>query len=179
MAQRVLQTRRCDRISNAHHALHGKSEADMKRKIDIPSAPVSSGSRYPEPFAAPCQDKIRRRLAAAAGLKHLGINLLELAPGAWSSQRHWHTLAEEFVYVLEGEVVLVTEGSEEILHAGDCAAFLAGDRDGPHLQNRSGARALILEIGSANVRSDETHYPDVDLRVAASAYLHKDGTPYP
>ena len=87
----------------------------MKRKIDIQKAPISSGSRYPESFAAPCQDKIRRRLAVAAGLKHIGINLLELAPGAWSSQRHWHTLAEEFVYVLEGEVVLVTEGSVEIL----------------------------------------------------------------
>ena len=57
-------------------------------KIDIQSAPISAGSRYPEPFAAPCQDKIRRRLAVAAGLKHIGINLLELAPGAWSSQRH-------------------------------------------------------------------------------------------
>jgi uncharacterized cupin superfamily protein len=150
----------------------------MKRKIDIQSAPVSSGSRYPEPFAAPCHDKIRRRLAVAAGLKQIGINLLELAPGAWSSQRHWHTLAEEFVYVLEGEVVLVTEGSEEILRAGECAAFLAGDPDGHHLQNRSRVPARILEIGSANVRNDETHYPDVDLRVAASGYLHKDGTPY-
>jgi uncharacterized cupin superfamily protein len=150
----------------------------MKRKIDIQKAPISSGSRYPEPFAGPCQDKIRRRLAVAAGLKHIGINLLELAPGAWSSQRHWHTLAEEFVYVLEGEVVLVTEGSEEILCAGDCAAFLAGNADGHHLQNRSSVRALVLEIGSANVRSDETHYPDVDLHVAASGYLRKDGTPY-
>jgi uncharacterized cupin superfamily protein len=150
----------------------------MRKKIDLENAPISSGSRYPEPFAAPCQDKIRRRLAVAAGLKHIGINLLELAPGAWSSQRHWHTHAEEFVYILEGEVVLVSEGSEEILRAGDCAAFLAGDADGHHLQNRSGDRARVLEIGSANVRSDEAHYPDVDLHADASGYLHKDGTPY-
>jgi uncharacterized cupin superfamily protein len=155
-----------------------ESEVRMKKKIDIQNAPISSGSRYPEPFAAPCQDKIRRRLTVAAGLKHIGINLLELAPGAWSSQRHWHTQAEEFVYILEGEVVLVTEDSEEILRAGDCAAFLAGDPDGHHLQNRSDDRALVLEIGSANLRSDETHYPDIDLQVVASAYLHKDGTPY-
>lgn len=150
----------------------------MKRKIDVQSAPVSSGSRYPEPFAGPCQDKTRRRLALAAGLKQIGINLLELAPGAWSSQRHWHTLAEEFVYVLEGEVVLVTEGSEEILRAGDCAAFLPGDPDGHHLQNRSGARALVLEIGSANARGDETHYSDIDLRVVGGTFRHEDGTPY-
>ena len=150
----------------------------MKRKIDIQSAPISAGSRYPEPFAAPCQDKFRRRLAVAAGLKQIGINLLELAPGAWSSQRHWHTQAEEFVYVLEGEVVLVTEGSEEILHAGDCAAFLPGDPDGHHIQNRSEAPARVLEVGSADWRNDETYYSDIDLRAGAAGYFRKDGTPY-
>jgi uncharacterized cupin superfamily protein len=150
----------------------------MKKKIAIESAPISAGSRYPEPFAAPCQNKIRHRLAVAAGLKQIGINLLELAPGAWSSQRHWHTEAEEFVYVLEGEVVLVTEGSEEILHAGDCAAFLPGDPDGHHLQNRSGDPARVLEIGSSDMRNDEANYPDVDLRATASGYFRKDGTPY-
>jgi uncharacterized cupin superfamily protein len=148
------------------------------RKIDIQSAPVSAGSRYPEPFDRPCRNKLRRRLAVAAGLKHIGINLLELDPGAWSSQRHWHTQAEEFVYVLEGEVVLVTERGEETLRAGDCAAFLPGDDDGHHLQNRSVAPARVLEIGSAHMRNDETTYPDIDLRVVASRYCHKDGTPY-
>jgi uncharacterized cupin superfamily protein len=148
------------------------------KKIDIQGAPVSAGSRYPEPFAAPCQDKIRRRLAVAAGLKQIGINLLELAPGAWSSQRHWHTQAEEFVYVLEGEVVLVREGSEEVLHVGDCAAFLPGDADGHHLQNRSGKTARVLEIGSADKRNDETTYPDIDLHANASGYFRKNRTPY-
>jgi uncharacterized cupin superfamily protein len=150
----------------------------MKRKVDIENAPISAGSRYPKPFATPCQDQFRRRLAVAAGLKQIGINLLELSPGAWSSQRHWHTQAEEFVYVLEGEVVLVTEGSEEILHAGDCAAFLPGDPDGHHIQNRSGAPARVLEIGSADRRSDETYYSDIDLHAGASGYFRKDGTSY-
>ena len=148
------------------------------KKIDIERAPVSGGSRYPEPFAAPCQNKIRHRLAIAAGLKQIGINLLVLQPGAWSSQRHWHTETEEFVYVLEGEVVLVTEGSAEVLHAGDCAAFLAGDPDGHHLQNRSAAPARVLEIGSAFTPGDVTNYPDVDLRATSSGYFHRDGTPY-
>jgi uncharacterized cupin superfamily protein len=150
----------------------------MTHKIDVQNAPISSGSRYPEPFAAPCRDKFRRRLAVAAGLKHIGINLLELGPGAWSSQRHWHTEAEEFVYVLEGEVVLVTEGREEVLYAGDCAAFLPGDANGHHLQNRSDAPARVLEVGSAGLPNDETHYPDIDLLANASGYFRKDGTPY-
>ena len=150
----------------------------MKKRIDIERAPVSAGSRYPKPFDGPCQNKLRRRLAVAAGLKQIGINLLELAPGAWSSQRHWHTQAEEFVYVLDGEVVLVTEGCEEILRTGDCAAFLPGDPDGHHLQNRSGALARVLEIGSAEMRDDEASYPDVDLLASASGYSHKDKSPY-
>jgi uncharacterized cupin superfamily protein len=148
------------------------------KKIAIETAPVSSGSRYPPPFDKPCQNKVRHRLGAAAGLKQIGINLLVLAPGAWSSQRHWHSQAEEFVYVLEGEVALVTEGSEEILFAGDCAAFLPGEADGHHLQNRSGNPARVLEIGSADMRNDEAYYPDVDLKADASGYSRKDGTPY-
>jgi uncharacterized cupin superfamily protein len=148
------------------------------KKIDIESAPVSSGSRYPKPFAAQCANRLRRRLALAGGLKQIGVNLLELEPGAWSSQRHWHTRAEEFVCVLEGEVVLVADGGEEILSAGDCAAFRAGDTDGHHLQNRSKARARVLEIGSANLRDDEVYYPDIDLHATASGYFRKDGTPY-
>jgi uncharacterized cupin superfamily protein len=150
----------------------------MTMKIDIRSAPISAGSRYPEPFDAPCQNKIRRRLALAAGLKQIGINLLELEPGAWSSQRHWHSTAEEFVMVLAGEVVLVSEDCQERLVAGDCAAFLPGIPNGHHLQNRSSALAQVLEIGTADLRNDETSYPDVDLRASASGYFHKDETPY-
>lgn len=147
-------------------------------KIDIQRAPVSSGSRYPKPFDAPCLNKVRHRLAVAAGLKQIGINLLVLESGAWSSQRHWHSHAEEFVYVLEGEVVLVTEAGEEILHGGDCAAFLPGNGNGHHLQNRSGAPARVLEIGSAHLPQDETFYPDIDMKATSSGYFHTDGTPY-
>ena len=150
----------------------------MTNKVDVESAPISAGSKYPEPFNAPCLDKIRRRLAVAAGLKQIGINLLELQPGAWSSQRHWHTRAEEFVYVLEGEVVLVSDGGEETLRSGDCAAFRAGDANGHHLQNRSGQLARVLEIGNGFMPDDATHYPDIDMHATASGYFRKDGTRY-
>ena len=116
------------------------------KKIDLTSAPLSEGSRYPEPFAEPCLNKLRRRLSVAAGLKRIGVNLLELGPGAWSSQRHWHTAAEEFVYVLEGEVVLVSNAGEEILRIGDCAGFIPGDEDGHHLQNRTGQLVAREEL---------------------------------
>ena len=101
----------------------------MPKRIDINAVPVVTGSRYPAPFNLPCAARARQRLGDAAGLDDFGVNLLRLPPGTWSSQRHWHTAEDEFVYVLDGEVVLVTDSGEELLRAGDCAGFKAGVKD--------------------------------------------------
>jgi len=152
-------------------------------KIDPDSAPQISGTRYPEPFDEPCRHRSSIRLGDAARLTQFGVNLLRLPAGAWSSQRHWHSHEDEFVYVLRGEVVLVDDAGEVRLRPGDCAGFPAGDRNGHCLQNRSAEEAEILVVGS---RIDEDHgeYPDIDMKFAPGRYgnsaifLHKDGTPY-
>ena len=153
----------------------------MGKRIDLKAVPVVTGSRYPAPFAAPCAARARQRLGDAAALTDFGVNLLRLPPDAWSSQRHWHSAEDEFVYVLEGEVVLVTDDGEEILRAGDCAGFKAGLKDGHHLQNRSSRDVVLLEIGSRRVAEDEGEYPDIDLRFlkGRAGYARRDGTPYP
>src|SRR5579885_2468584 len=117
----------------------------MAKRIDPQTLSAVTGTTYPAPYDKPCRTRGRKRLGDAAGLTQYGVNLLRLPPGAWSSHRHWHSEQDEFVYVLAGEVVLVTDAGEEILKAGDCAGFKAGERDGHHLQNRSGAEALLLE----------------------------------
>lgn len=106
----------------------------MAKKIDLKTVPVVTGSRYPAPFDAPCAARSRQRLGDAAELTDFGVNLLRLPPGVWSSQRHWHSSEDEFLYVLEGEVVLVTNAGEQILKAADCVGFKAGVADGHHLQ---------------------------------------------
>jgi uncharacterized cupin superfamily protein len=147
------------------------------RKIDMAAAPRREGSAYPPPYDAPCRARVRQALGDAAGLTQFGVNLLRLIPGAWSSQRHWHTAEDEFVWVVEGEVVLVTDSGEEVLRAGDCAGFRAGIGDGHHLQNRSSRPALVLEIGSRRPDQDTVDYSDIDLRwTAAAGYTHKDET---
>jgi uncharacterized cupin superfamily protein len=153
----------------------------MRKRIDLSGVKSVTGSGYPVPFDAPCAARRRQRLGDAAGLTDFGVNLMRLPPGAWSSQRHWHSSEDEFVYVLEGEVVLVTDAGEEILRAGDCAGFKAGVKDGHHLQNRSPREAVVLEIGSRKVAEDEGEYPDIDLRFLKgdAGYAHMDGTPYP
>ena len=153
----------------------------MAKRIDPQALPIVTGTFYPPPYDQPCRARQRRKLGDAAGLTQFGVNLLRLAPGVWSSQRHWHTGQDEFVYVLEGEVVLVADTGEEILKAGDCAGFKAGDEDGHHLQNRSDRDAVILEVGT-RVEGDGASYPDIDLVHPADGvpamYTRKDGTPY-
>jgi uncharacterized cupin superfamily protein len=153
-------------------------------RINPNDAPQSSGTRYPPPFDQPCRARVWSRLGDAAGLTQFGVNLVGLSPGTWSSQRHWHSHEDEFVYVLEGELVLVTDAGEEILRAGDCAGFKAGERNGHCLQNRSSTEAKILTIGSRNV-DDHGEYPDIDMKFTSDrysgkggAYVHKDDTPY-
>jgi uncharacterized cupin superfamily protein len=134
-------------------------------KIDIEAAPTRFGSPYPPPLDKPCVGLRRRKLGAAAGLTHFGVNLTRVPPGQWTSQRHWHTAEDEFVWVIEGEVVLVSSGREEVLRAGDCAGFAAGVSDGHHIQNRSDREAVLLEIGSRRSEEDACCYPDVGVIV--------------
>ena len=148
-------------------------------KIDIAKAPERKGSLYPAPFDKPCAERVRRQLGDAAGLTDFGVNLLRLAPGVWSSQRHWHDREDEFVYVLAGEVALVTDAGETLLKAGDCAGFPKGAADGHHLINRSAADALVLEVGTRS-EDDATVYSDIDMKYDPErGYVHKDGEPYP
>ncbi|MFA7263309.1 MAG: cupin domain-containing protein [Caulobacter sp.] len=151
-------------------------------KIDLATAPRRTGTGYPPPYDAPCRDRSFVQLAVAAGLDLVGINLLTLPPGQWSSQRHWHADEDEFVWVVSGEVVLVEDEGETLLRAGDCAAWKAGVANGHHLLNRSGADAVLLQVGNpTNQATEWVDYPDIDLRITpgGEGYRHKDGTLYP
>ena len=149
-------------------------------KIDIENAPTRFGTAYPPPFDEPCRDRRRWKLCDAVGLTQFGVNLLRLAPGSWSSQRHWHTDEDEFVWVVAGEVVLIDDGGETVLRPGDCAGFRAGEPNGHHLVNRSDAEAVVLEVGSRRPAEDGADYPDIDLTIPPGTrdYHHKDGRPY-
>jgi uncharacterized cupin superfamily protein len=149
-------------------------------KIDVPAVPERKGSGYPAPFHLKAGDRVRQALGDAGGLSEFGVNLLRLPPGAWSSQRHWHSAEDEFVYVLSGEVTLITDEGEQVLRAGDCAAFPKNQANGHHLINKSTGPAVALEIGTRSTE-DVCEYPDLDMRIDARIghYTHRDGTPYP
>ena len=151
-------------------------------KVDAARIVEQNTTSYPEPFRALVKGRFRKRLANAGGLTQFGVNLCRLAPGSASSQRHWHTHEDEFVYVLDGELTLVEDDGETILRAGDAAAWKAGATNGHHLVNRSDRDALMLEIGS-RAPQDTGGYSDIDMQFVSEngvvRYLHRDGTPYP
>lgn len=148
-------------------------------KIDLDTAPTAHGTGYPEEHAGPCKARLRWRLGDAAGLDQFGVNLLRLPTGSWSSQRHWHDGEDEFVWVIEGEVVLVEDEGETVLRTGDCAGFKAGVRNGHKLENRSDTEAVILEVGTRKPGGDHGEYPDIDMTFRSGVFSHRDGAPYP
>lgn len=149
--------------------------------LDPASLATRTDSGYPEPYRSRVLPREKRQLGKALGLLQFGVNLTTLPPGKESSMRHWHTHEEEFVYVLEGEVVLRTDAGEQLLVAGACAGFPAGSGDGHQLINRSGQPAVYLEVGSRH-EADAVFYPDVDMHcdpaMHGGRFTRKDGTPY-
>ena len=142
---------------------------------------AETGGGYPEPFKTRMGDANWRRLGNVFALTQFGVNLETFEPGAESALRHWHKLCDEFVYVLEGEMVLRTDAGETLLRPGMCAGFKAGTKNAHHLVNRSGRTARLLVIGT-RVPGDSCFYPDDDLlwvETEAGDYAaHKDGRRY-
>lgn len=139
-------------------------------------------SLYPAAFAARVQGRSRRALGDFFGLSNFGVNLTRLAPGSMSALRHCHSRQDEFVYIVEGEPVLVTNAGETRLAPGMCAGFKADSGDAHHLVNRTGADVLFLEIGDRGA-GDQVDYPDDDLALKSvegggRRFVHRDGTPY-
>jgi uncharacterized cupin superfamily protein len=150
-------------------------------KVDIAKVPVKSGSFYPAPFQAEHRGRHKQALGDTVGLTQFGVNITRIAPGAASSLRHYHEREDEFIYMLEGELVLIENDGEVVLHPGDAAGFKANSGNAHRLVNRSDRDAVYFEIGT-RAETERVHYPDVDLVMERDAnsrtYRHKSGEPY-
>lgn len=158
----------------------------MSKNLKLPAIDPAvvepiAGSNYPAQFKPGVAGRSKQRLGDALGLKNFGVNLTTIRPGAASALRHWHTKEDEFIYMLSGELVLVTDAGEQVLTAGMAAGFPAGKADGHCFVNRSSRDAVYLEVGDRK-DEDEARYPDVDLdrrnTPAGRTFCRKDGTPY-
>ncbi|UQA58410.1 cupin domain-containing protein [Polyangium aurulentum] len=160
--------------------MSGNRRSPTPPAIDTTDLTARTGSGYPAPHHEPMQGRVKRVIGNALGLTNFGVNLVHLAPGAWSSQRHWHTREDEMIYVLEGEVTLITDAGEQVLEPGMAAGFPAGKPDGHHLVNRSDKVAVFLEIGDRK-EDEHVYYSDIDLEVRVvdgrAVYTRKNGEP--
>lgn len=151
-------------------------------KIDLSRIQRNSGSGYPEPYASMMNKRSYLRVGDAGGLTQFGANITILEPGGLSSMRHWHTTEDEFVMVIQGEVMLVNDDGETAMRQGDCAAFPAGEENGHHFINRSSDEARFLVIGTRASR-ETVYYSDIDMMVndvdGAGTYTRKDGSAIP
>jgi len=153
--------------------------------LDPAEVKAIEGSSYPEAFRPTVAGRAKRRLGDALGLTHFGVNVTTIKPGSGSALRHWHSREDEFIYVLSGELVLVTGAGEQVLTAGMCAGFPASKDgktgDGHQLINRGDVPATYLEV-SNRVQGDEAFYPDVDLHYhgagSSPLFTRKDGSTF-
>jgi uncharacterized cupin superfamily protein len=147
-------------------------------KLDLEAIEQTNRTGYPPPYAEPMANRFYRRLAPAAGIEDFGASHVVLVPGGTSSQRHWHEGEDELLVMLSGEAVLVEEGGETLLQAGDIAAFPKGVANGHHLVNRSKEDCVFVAVG--RVVTTDCHYPDIDMHLDGTrgTFTRKDGTAY-
>ena len=150
-------------------------------KIDIAKARVRTETIYPPPHDKVTVGREKTVLGNVAGLTQFGVNLTRLKPGAASALRHWHENEDEFVYVLEGEVMLIEDDGETVLKAGDCAGFRAGVANGHHLVNKSLRDVAFLEVGT-RAATEHAHYSDIDMKVVrddkGTRFTTRNGDPF-
>ena len=133
----------------------------LKGDFSLERARVSASS-YPPPHEEKLKGRKSWPLTGQWGLTQFGVNRVELAPGGWSTNRHWHRRNDEMVVVISGELVLVTDEGEEVLRTGDCVGFKAGVENAHHLQNRSDGPAVYFDVGGRDAW-DVSVFPDIGL----------------
>lgn len=146
-------------------------------KLDLNAIAQSNATGYPAEHAGPMAGRWWRRLAPAGGLTLMGASHVVLAPGGWSSQRHWHDGEDELVVMIDGEAILIDDDGEHPMRAGDVAAFPAGDRNGHHLRNDGERPCVFVAIGAGP--NTGGGYSDIDMMFTADGrYVRRDGSDY-
>jgi uncharacterized cupin superfamily protein len=149
--------------------------------VFAPDAPPRlKPSNYPEPFASMMAGRIKRPLGDLFGLQSFGVNHVTLPPGAVSALFHRHSVQDEFIMVLTGEITLVHDGGETLLTPGMCAGFPHGGT-AHQLVNRTDEDATYLEVGDRQP-GDSVTYPRDDLVAVMTpsgwTFTHRNGEPY-
>jgi uncharacterized cupin superfamily protein len=131
-------------------------------KIDIGRIPAQPIASYPKEFAPVISGREKQRIGDVVGLTQFGVNITRIKPRSASALRHAHENEDEFIYMLDGELILHENDGETVLKAGDAAGFKAGSGIAHCLINRTNRDAVYFEVGT-RAKSERVQYPDVDF----------------
>lgn len=141
----------------------------MKPPIKSMDVEAETESPFPEPFKTILGTSEWRSLSDQFALSQFGVNLEVINPRGRSALRHWHSKSDEFVFILVGDLILVTDAGRAKMLPGMFVGFRAGDPNGHHLINESEKRAKFLVVGT-RVKDDKVYYSDDDFQ-----WVHKGG----
>ena len=151
-------------------------------KIDRSKIPFTNNASYPREFAGVIAGREKQKLGDAASLTQFGVNISRIKANSKSALRHWHESEDEFIYMLEGELVLHENDGETVLKPGDAAGWRANGGIGHCLINRTKQDAHYIEVGT-RAPFETAVYPDIDMRAerdkTGQRYVKKTGEPYP
>jgi uncharacterized cupin superfamily protein len=149
-------------------------------KIEITKVPAQRIASYPSEFAQVISGREKQKLGDEVGLTQFGVNITRIKAGSASALRHWHEHEDEFIYMIDGELILQENDGETVLKPGDAAGFKAGSGVAHCLLNRTAQDAVYLEVGT-RAKSERVHYPDVDFMMerddTGRRYFRKSGDP--
>jgi uncharacterized cupin superfamily protein len=106
------------------------------------------------------------------GLTHMGVHVRAIEPGFAGTNRHFHTVEEEWAYVLAGKGTVRIGPLRIAVREGSFVGFPPGPR--PHHFLAEGTSPLVvLEGGERRPNEDSGWYPD-----ARKMFHGKTGEPY-
>lgn len=108
----------------------------------------------PGPYSFETKD-----IDALIGARNLGYQVVRIAPGKATYPAHFHHVAEELFYVMEGEANLQTPRGDISVRTGDFVACPPGRRSAHKFVNTGEVPCTLLMLGTSSV-SDDVEYPD-------------------
>jgi quercetin 2,3-dioxygenase len=134
----------------------------MSRPACVVNIRELPGEKRPRYTATPGVAAVVRMPSAATGLTQMGVSVRSVEPGFAGTNRHFHSVEEEWSYVLSGRGTLRIGPLRFAVRAGHFAAFPPGPS--PHHFIAEGEAPLVfLEGGERRPMEDACWYPDVRL----------------
>ncbi|WP_107498513.1 cupin domain-containing protein [Thalassobius sp. I31.1] len=142
----------------------------LLKAAEIDAMPGQSKTHFLNPNA----QRLQKSLGDICGLTGLGVHLMEIQPGADSTEHHVHYYEDECIYVLAGQATARIGDTHETIGAGD---FLGHPKNGAaHSITNTGTEPLKMLVIGQRLDHDVADYPDQGKRIFRNTSMPWDLT---